>query len=246
MKLRSVVAAITLGIAALVAAPAAAEVQVVAYSYSPPEVFGGINVASRGVSFGGTTGRFLSRTRHTTTGAEADIFTFCIDVETGYYTFVDYAVSPLSAGFANPTKQAQIAALLTHGNPLIDAAATPADKSAIAAAIGLSIWEIVYETATAGYDVSSGNFNVYGDFVPLAARANFYLANVESGAWTGNVSRVRTLIDISGYSQNQVYLLGGVPEPTTWALMIVGFGMVGAALRRRRGGRARGATPMTA
>lgn len=27
---------------------------------------------------------------------------------------------------------------------------------------------------------------------------------------------------------------GGVPEPTTWALMIGGFGVVGAALRRRR------------
>ena len=29
---------------------------------------------------------------------------------------------------------------------------------------------------------------------------------------------------------------GGVPEPTTWALMIMGFGGIGAMLRRRRGG----------
>ena len=27
---------------------------------------------------------------------------------------------------------------------------------------------------------------------------------------------------------------GAVPEPTTWALMIAGFGMIGAAMRRRR------------
>jgi hypothetical protein len=27
---------------------------------------------------------------------------------------------------------------------------------------------------------------------------------------------------------------GGVPEPATWALMLVGFGMAGAAMRRRR------------
>lgn len=33
-------------------------------------------------------------------------------------------------------------------------------------------------------------------------------------------------------TQNMV--TGGVPEPTTWALMIAGFGMVGGALRRRR------------
>jgi len=29
--------------------------------------------------------------------------------------------------------------------------------------------------------------------------------------------------------------LAAVPEPATWALMILGFGMVGAALRRRAG-----------
>ncbi|GGB20816.1 hypothetical protein GCM10011380_07990 [Sphingomonas metalli] len=29
----------------------------------------------------------------------------------------------------------------------------------------------------------------------------------------------------------------GVPEPTTWASMVVGFGVIGGALRRRRGGR---------
>lgn len=28
--------------------------------------------------------------------------------------------------------------------------------------------------------------------------------------------------------------LGGVPEPTSWALMILGFGVIGAAMRRRR------------
>jgi hypothetical protein len=30
--------------------------------------------------------------------------------------------------------------------------------------------------------------------------------------------------------------VGGVPEPATWAMMILGFGLIGAAVRRRRGG----------
>jgi len=28
---------------------------------------------------------------------------------------------------------------------------------------------------------------------------------------------------------------GGIPEPAAWSMMIVGFGAVGAILRRRRG-----------
>lgn len=38
----------------------------------------------------------------------------------------------------------------------------------------------------------------------------------------------RLVLDINGRG-------GGVPEPATWALMILGFGVVGSALRRRRG-----------
>jgi len=34
-------------------------------------------------------------------------------------------------------------------------------------------------------------------------------------------------------SDNPVTAPGAVPEPATWALMIAGFGLVGAALRRR-------------
>ena len=39
---------------------------------------------------------------------------------------------------------------------------------------------------------------------------------------------------IDGVSVSLVSLPGGVPEPASWALMIGGFGLAGAALRRRR------------
>jgi hypothetical protein len=37
-------------------------------------------------------------------------------------------------------------------------------------------------------------------------------------------------------NQNQIYFAaagGAVPEPSTWAMLIGGFAMVGAAMRRR-------------
>ena len=38
----------------------------------------------------------------------------------------------------------------------------------------------------------------------------------------------------SGYFQIDNLTIGAVPEPQTWALLIVGFGMIGAASRHRR------------
>jgi len=40
------------------------------------------------------------------------------------------------------------------------------------------------------------------------------------------------IYDVDGHHQG--FVLGSVPEPSTWALMIGGFGLAGAMLRRRR------------
>ncbi|WP_419807623.1 PEPxxWA-CTERM sorting domain-containing protein [Sphingomonas sp.] len=49
--------------------------------------------------------------------------------------------------------------------------------------------------------------------------------------------RVSSVMFASGsnsFELDNFAIAGGVPEPTTWALMIVGFGAVGGAMRRRR------------
>ncbi|MCP6473655.1 PEPxxWA-CTERM sorting domain-containing protein, partial [Klebsiella pneumoniae] len=48
------------------------------------------------------------------------------------------------------------------------------------------------------------------------------------------------ILQYPGFAWNSAQILdayfgnGGIPEPTTWAMMIGGFGLVGGALRRRR------------
>jgi hypothetical protein len=70
------------------------------------------------------------------------------------------------------------------------------------------------------------------------------VANVDSsfdGFWnwnttgaTGNVSEDNFVV-IDNFTTGAFDVLsGGVPEPASWALMLVGFGGAGAALRRRR------------
>jgi hypothetical protein len=41
-------------------------------------------------------------------------------------------------------------------------------------------------------------------------------------------------VDVQSATAAKFEVLGGIPEPTTWALMITGFGAIGAMLRRRR------------
>lgn len=40
--------------------------------------------------------------------------------------------------------------------------------------------------------------------------------------------------DFGNGNYNYAFRIGFVPEPATWAMMIAGFGLVGASLRRRR------------
>jgi hypothetical protein len=52
--------------------------------------------------------------------------------------------------------------------------------------------------------------------------SEFYVDNIVSGAYNPDLPA------------SSVTTFGAVPEPASWALMIGGFGMAGAALRRRR------------
>ncbi len=221
--------------AMLAAAPAQASIEFITPSgYSPTERFGGIDVQSLGLNFGGTAGRFVLTARDTVTLAQSTFNSFCIDVATSLFSYTPYSDVSASTVFSNATHRAQLAALLAFGNPLIDHAATPDEASDIAASIALAVWEIVYDGDNmAGYDVTSGNFSVFGDFSPLAEQANHYLGNVTDGTWTADGNRLHALISDTGLSQNQIYV-GGIPEPATWAMMILGFGVIGSALRRRR------------
>ncbi|OSZ72389.1 hypothetical protein CAP39_03330 [Sphingomonas sp. IBVSS1] len=57
--------------------------------------------------------------------------------------------------------------------------------------------------------------------------------NAQVNSITGNIGQIDEWVKF-GVSGKQVAFTGGVPEPQSWAMMIAGFGLVGAAMRRRR------------
>ena len=216
-------------------------IDVTAHSYGAGGQGGGIRVGSLGFANYGPAGRFDISGNYVASNALFATQSFCFDVTKVLFdTAPDnrFGIMSLSAFSSNVTKQNQVAALLINTQSLIDGAATVNDRDRAAVATGMAIWEILYEAGTTGYSVSGswgnsgdGNFFTYGDFVPYQATANQYLANVESGVWTGNTARIRTLVSATGNAQNQLFI-AAVPEPETWAMMVLGFGLLGSLMRR--------------
>lgn len=86
-------------------------------------------------------------------------------------------------------------------------------------------WEVTFET-------NDGSFQTFTDF-----NGGFVSAYTDDGTFITSVT-FTTNADIEGVGQVRFGGLetGVIPEPTSWALMILGFGGIGALLRQRRRG----------
>lgn len=102
----------------------------------------------------------------------------------------------------------------------------------------ISLWWAVTESNTDGnqlYQVLWNN-DVVGQIVDAPATGFTHLTFDVVGA--GNDTLTFQGYSTAGYNFTDdvsvTNIQGGVPEPATWSLMISGFGLAGAALRRRR------------
>lgn len=88
-------------------------------------------------------------------------------------------------------------------------------------------------TAT-DYPFGGGVFDIYGIVFTLEGgyAVNFW-SNGDFGGGATYGASVNDGIDILNYAGDGI-ALAAVPEPATWAMLILGFGMVGASLRYRR------------
>ena len=131
--------------------------------------------------------------------------------------------SGVSGALLTSTQIGEIGGLAKFGTQLIETAnpgAVGFDSQHLSdelAAVQGAIWSIEYPTST---------FTASG---AVSGLMSGYIAAAPGWATRGPVT---TIYADNGANQGFV-ISGGVPEPVSWALMITGMGLVGAALRRR-------------
>ncbi|MXP28159.1 PEPxxWA-CTERM sorting domain-containing protein [Porphyrobacter algicida] len=240
MKLRTAfTAALLAGLALPTAANAAVKITNIAGNpgfetgkiiYFPGGIGGNAGTTSANVYVGGMTLKGVD----TATNDPVSFDTYCIDIlnylHTGSFNAQAFALSDL-------TKQTQIEALLSNTAGYIASAATLGQQKDISAGIQMAVWEIAFENGTSNYSLSSGDFRM-GNYGSVQSNAiglgQSYLDNL--GSWSVLPGfQFGTLTSAKGANQSQIYFnQSAVPEPATWALMILGFGMVGGVLRKQR------------
>ena len=173
--------------------------------------------------------------------APVSFLAYCIDI----FDYLKAGLFDVANFTFDAGKEQKLKTLLTNTAGDIDAAATLNQKKNVSAAIQMSVWEIAFETENTPFDIASGDFWMTGNGLTTfnggtssaATIAQGYLANINSGAWnTANPNfSLRMLVPQDGNNnQTQVFLVSTpVPEPSTWALLILGFGLLGGAMRRR-------------
>ena len=203
---------------------------------------GTVNVTSENVSEGALIGRINLHGLRSDTNAIGDLPVFCIDVGDwlGNGDFVEKPLSYFTQGTGGARVLYTSTQLQNMFKFLVYADQQGINDTLTSAATQLGVWEILNESGTS-WDLNSGNLTVSLWSGPDAVSlANSWLGAFQSTSITNYQLH---LLDPGRGNQLQAFITPGgnnnvqipdVPEPTTWGMIVLGFGMLGSALRRRK------------
>ena len=168
----------------------------------------------------------------TDNGAPKNLLAWCVDVyhhitlanyspnlvytDTVAHT-TDFNGHLLDAGDTN-----KIGLLANYGQALFNDV-NAVDRYLRLSAVQAAIWQVA---SNRNVTSSNATFDLLVDNLTSNPGANFGPYNIVNNHYT-------LITPVQQYNNTQAFVFA-VPEPTTWALMIGGFGLMGVALRRQR------------
>ncbi|MFZ2162554.1 MAG: PEP-CTERM sorting domain-containing protein [Sideroxyarcus sp.] len=236
MKLRGLTVAALAAASLFAAQPAAADTITIkgywAGAGSDTISFSGIDwhtglaatVASELVGAGGF------RTVNETTGGAA-FQSFCVDIFHNFNFPVSSVDTLMPATIISTQAATDLGRLFTNRGAEVDVA-SGSSNAANEAAFQLAVWEIVNER-TEGYNLASGDFQAAGADVSLAQTWLSELTNTPSvSQYIAKIWDVQSG-QVGKSGPQDVVVFTPVPEPQTYAMMLVGLGLLGFSARRK-------------
>jgi hypothetical protein len=171
------------------------------------------------------------------TAGGASFQSFCVDIFHNFNFPVTSVDTLMPATIISAKAATDLGRLFTAHGDAVNVALN-SDNAANEAAFQLAIWEIVNERfggdpSVSDYSLNQGDFTAVGNDVALAQS---WLSDLNT---TPSVSRyIAKIWDVqSGQVGNEgpqdVVVFTPVPEPQTYAMMLVGLGLLGFSARRK-------------
>lgn len=157
---------------------------------------------------------------------------FCVDIFHSFNFVVDSEDELQPASIISSQAAADLGRLYTNHHAQIDVNAGSSNGTN-ESAFQLAVWEIVNDRAAGAYSLTTGDFRASGTGFSLAQLWLSELSTPSASNYAANIWTVQSMITKNkGYAQDLV-VFAPVPEPQTYAMMLVGLGLLGFSARRK-------------
>jgi hypothetical protein len=188
-----------------------------------------------GLQESGLSGGFLTYNLTTDPDRQNAFQSFCVNIFSSFSFAASSNDTQQPATIISAQAAADLGQLYTNHQAEINSPNSSAENES---AFQLAVWEIVNEQGKGGYNLDNGSFRASGTGYSFAQDWLNELDDVPSSSNTASIWTVQSMISTGhGWSQDVVTfspVQTPVPEPQTYAMMLVGLGLLGFSARRKR------------